>query len=189
MALNMDTFGPAIAYRAVPSATLPKIGKGSYAVFGPIVQSEREAIQAWHYGLSLAFAKSYGSKSARKRASNFAASHSNLVEAAFLAKRRRDDVLAELAKLYEAHEVAHGPKAKGGQPFQSTGVSNTPVENKPITLAEIGIDKNLARQARKFAAMPQAPIPLGLPVRKATEQRRPVVVEVVRKRQFKGPMR
>jgi hypothetical protein len=35
--------------------------------------------------------------------------------------------------------------AKGGQPYQSTGVSNTPVEP---TLASRGIDKNLAKRAR-----------------------------------------
>jgi hypothetical protein len=35
--------------------------------------------------------------------------------------------------------------AKGGQPYQSTGVSNTPVEP---TLASQGIDKNLAKRAR-----------------------------------------
>jgi hypothetical protein len=41
--------------------------------------------------------------------------------------------------------MAAQPKAKGGQPYQkSTGVSDTPVE---ITLAEAGIDKNLAKKA------------------------------------------
>jgi hypothetical protein len=40
--------------------------------------------------------------------------------------------------------------AKGGQPNQSTGVSNTPV--KP-TLASQGIDKNLANQGRKLGAL------------------------------------
>jgi hypothetical protein len=34
--------------------------------------------------------------------------------------------------------------AKGGQPYQSTGVSNTPVEP---TFASQGIDKNLAKRA------------------------------------------
>ena len=40
------------------------------------------------------------------------------------------------------------PKAKGGQPYQSTGISNTPVEP---TLAQTGIDKNLAKRARPKA--------------------------------------
>ena len=42
--------------------------------------------------------------------------------------------------------------AKGGQPYQSsTGVKNTPVERP--TLASQGIDKNLAKTARKLGAM------------------------------------
>jgi hypothetical protein len=46
------------------------------------------------------------------------------------------------------------PKATGGQPYQSTGLSENPVR-KPITLAEAGIDKNLAHRARGLAAMPE----------------------------------
>lgn len=38
----------------------------------------------------------------------------------------------------------------GGRP--KTGVSDTPVFEKPITLAEAGIDKNLAKRARSEAA-------------------------------------
>jgi hypothetical protein len=45
--------------------------------------------------------------------------------------------------------MAVQPKAAGGQPYQSTGVSNTPV-NRPMTLAEAGIDKNLAKSAREL---------------------------------------
>ena len=43
--------------------------------------------------------------------------------------------------------------AKGGKPYQSkpTGVKDTPVE----TLADAGIDKNLAKRARKLAAIPE----------------------------------
>lgn len=40
--------------------------------------------------------------------------------------------------------------AKGGQPHQSTGLSKNPVES---TLAEQGIDKNLADKARKMKAL------------------------------------
>lgn len=42
--------------------------------------------------------------------------------------------------------------AKGGQPYQSTGLSNNPVESRP-TLASQGIDKNLAHQARSLGAL------------------------------------
>jgi hypothetical protein len=41
--------------------------------------------------------------------------------------------------------------SEGGRPTK-TGLSKNPV----ITLAEIGVDKNLAHQARKFAALPEA---------------------------------
>jgi hypothetical protein len=41
----------------------------------------------------------------------------------------------------------------GGRP--KTGVSNTPVFDTPATLAEAGIDKNLAKRARTYAAVPQ----------------------------------
>jgi hypothetical protein len=40
--------------------------------------------------------------------------------------------------------MAEQPKATGGQPDQSSRVSNTPVEARPNTLAQAGIDKNLA---------------------------------------------
>ena len=49
--------------------------------------------------------------------------------------------------------MAEQPKATGGQPYQSTGVSNTPVEARPNTLAQAGINKNLAHRARKFGRM------------------------------------
>jgi len=41
--------------------------------------------------------------------------------------------------------------SEGGRPTK-TGLS----KNTVITLAEIGVDKNLAHQARKFAALPEA---------------------------------
>jgi hypothetical protein len=44
--------------------------------------------------------------------------------------------------------------AKGGKPYQkATGVSDTPVARP--TLADAGIDKNLARRGRQFARMPE----------------------------------
>lgn len=47
-----------------------------------------------------------------------------------------------------------GEMAKGGQPHQSTGLQKNPVAAAP-TLAEAGIDKNLADRARKYAAIPE----------------------------------
>tara|TARA_B000000460_G_scaffold248191_1_gene225060 strand:+ start:6692 stop:7513 length:822 start_codon:yes stop_codon:yes gene_type:complete len=47
-----------------------------------------------------------------------------------------------------------GGLAKGGQPHQSTGLQHNPVAPAP-TLAEVGIDKNLADRARKYAAIPE----------------------------------
>jgi hypothetical protein len=44
--------------------------------------------------------------------------------------------------------------SKGGRP--KTGIPENPVLSKPPTLAEAGIDKNLAEKARKAAAMPEA---------------------------------
>ena len=43
-----------------------------------------------------------------------------------------------------------------GQPGRPSknGVSNTPISDKPPTLAEAGIDKNLAKRSRSYAAVP-----------------------------------
>ena len=46
-----------------------------------------------------------------------------------------------------ANEMATVGLAKGGQPYQATRVSEKPAS--PPTLAEAGIDKNLATKARK----------------------------------------
>jgi hypothetical protein len=67
-----------------------------------------------------------------------------LVELATELRKRAERRLGEM--------MAAQPKAKGGQPYQSTGVSNTPVGN-PGTLEQAGIDKNLAKRARKAAKM------------------------------------
>jgi hypothetical protein len=47
-----------------------------------------------------------------------------------------------------------GLMATGGQPHQATGLQKNPVAAPP-TLAEVGIDKNLADRARKYAAIPE----------------------------------
>jgi len=66
------------------------------------------------------------------------------VEVRMWAERRLGEMIAELR---EAGELA-----KGGQPHQSIGVSKTPVEP---TLAERGINKNLAKRARLRMAIPE----------------------------------
>ncbi len=40
----------------------------------------------------------------------------------------------------------------GGDAMRARG-SNNPEVQKPITLAEVGIDKNLAKRARKYAVL------------------------------------
>jgi len=46
--------------------------------------------------------------------------------------------------------------ATGGQPYQSTGTLSEPVETRPPTLAEIGVDKKLSSHSQKVAAIPEA---------------------------------
>ena len=46
--------------------------------------------------------------------------------------------------------------AKGGQPYQSTGINSIPVAERAATLDEAGIDKRLAIQARKFEQIGRA---------------------------------
>jgi hypothetical protein len=58
-----------------------------------------------------------------------------------------------LGELIEAQKETVG-LAKGGQPYQSTGVKHTPVD-KP-TLASADIDKELAKRARKMARLSEA---------------------------------
>jgi hypothetical protein len=49
--------------------------------------------------------------------------------------------------------MAEQPKNEGGRP-RETGLSENPVL-KPVTLAEAGIDKNLAHAARQLAEIPE----------------------------------
>ena len=49
--------------------------------------------------------------------------------------------------------MAEQPKNEGGRP-RETGLSENPVL-KPVTLAEAGIDKNLAHAARQLAEIPK----------------------------------
>jgi hypothetical protein len=58
----------------------------------------------------------------------------------------------KLGQLMEAQKESVG-FSKGGRP--KTGIPENPVSDKPPTLAEAGIDKNLADKARKAAAMPE----------------------------------
>jgi hypothetical protein len=61
----------------------------------------------------------------------------------------KDRATRRLGELIEVQRKTVG-LSEGGRP-RKTGVSKTP----DITLAEIGVDKNLAKQARKFAALPE----------------------------------
>jgi len=54
-----------------------------------------------------------------------------------------------MAAQREANGTAQGRRT-------DLGFSETQVEKAPITLAEAGIDKNLADRARKYAAIPEA---------------------------------
>jgi len=58
-----------------------------------------------------------------------------------------------MAELKAADKLAKGTKGQLKGTTISGGVSVTPPEKQP-TLAEQGIDKNLADTARKLAAMP-----------------------------------
>jgi hypothetical protein len=62
----------------------------------------------------------------------------------------KDRAIRRLGEIMEAQRKTVG-LSEGGRRTK-TGLSKNPV----ITLAEIGVDKNLAHQARKFAALPEA---------------------------------
>lgn len=71
----------------------------------------------------------------------------DMAEIRFRAERRLGEMMAS--------QRDAGLMAKGGQPYQATGLQENPVGPAP-TLAEAGIDKNLADRARKFAAIPES---------------------------------
>jgi N6-adenosine-specific RNA methylase IME4 len=77
------------------------------------------------------------------------AKNKNLEADAFEIRIRAERRVGELIALQENSVGLN----KGGRP--RTGVSKTPVSGLP-TLAEAGIDKNLAKHARIFRAMPEA---------------------------------
>ena len=58
-----------------------------------------------------------------------------------------------MAAQREAGAMNRGAAAEG---VGKRGVSDTPRSETPPTLAEAGIDKNLAKRARKLAAVPKA---------------------------------
>jgi hypothetical protein len=68
---------------------------------------------------------------------------------------------------------------KGGRP--KTGVSETPVSDQPIKLAEAGIDKNLAKRARFTARLSETEFEA------AKEAARGAVHKVTRRRRKKSP--
>lgn len=83
---------------------------------------------------------------AAARIANNKQAEADMMAIRFRAERR-------LGELMAAQRETAG-FAAGGQPYQSTGLQNNPVE-RPATLAEAGIDKNLADRARKYAAIPE----------------------------------
>ncbi len=58
-----------------------------------------------------------------------------------------------LGELIKAQRETVG-LARGGQPYQSTGADEEPVD-RPPTLAEVGIDKKLSSRSQKLAAVPE----------------------------------
>jgi len=62
----------------------------------------------------------------------------------------------------------------GGRASKIDGVRNTP-SNAPPTLAEAGIDKNLAKRARTYAAVPQGQFEQLLNDKRQSENRRVVL--------------
>jgi hypothetical protein len=60
-----------------------------------------------------------------------------------------------IGQLWEAQKAVVGAN-KGGGGRDSTGVRKTPVDEKP-SLKDAGIDKNLAKQARALAKLPNLP--------------------------------
>ena len=64
-----------------------------------------------------------------------------------------------------------------GQPGRPSknGVSNTPISDKPPTLAEAGIDKNLAKRARSYAAVPPVQFEQLLTDKRQSDNRRVVL--------------
>jgi hypothetical protein len=78
-----------------------------------------------------------------------------------------------LGELMAAQKASVGA-TKGGQPHQRkyTGIQNTPVSP---TRAEAGIDKNLAKRARTYAAVPQEQFEQLLTDKRQSENRRIVL--------------
>lgn len=77
-----------------------------------------------------------------------------------------------LGELMEAQKSVVGVNA-GGRP--KTGVNKTPVTETPATLAEAGIDKNLAKRARTYAAVPEDKFEKLLKDKRSRENRRVVL--------------
>lgn len=88
------------------------------------------------------------SEAAAIRAYAEQAKDTSLIEGATELRKRAERRLGEMMKI-QAETVGLN---KGGRPSKKTGVSETPV-SKP-TLDENDIDKNLAKRARKAAALP-----------------------------------
>jgi phage N-6-adenine-methyltransferase len=84
---------------------------------------------------------------AAARIANNKQAEADMMAIRFRAERRLGEMMA-------AQRETVGFSA-GGRPSEKTGFHENPVL-QPITLAEAGIDKNLADRARKYAAIPEA---------------------------------
>jgi hypothetical protein len=121
--------------------------------------------------------------------------------AAYAAKAKKSELLGEaeaisffakrkLGQLMAAQKATEGLNSgtagKGRPKTKIGGVSETlPKKDERPTLAEAGIDKNLAKRARKAAALSEteaeeeaAALRAGLPKKKATKKAEPVTVVV-----------
>ncbi len=85
-----------------------------------------------------------------------------LKAAAYIAKNKDVEIDAaeirfraqrRLGEMMDASPKNRG--AVGSEPKKVTGVKRTPVKDETPTLAEAGIDKNQAKEARKLAAIPE----------------------------------
>jgi len=87
---------------------------------------------------------------------------------------RAERRLGELMAAQKARVGVATGGQHGGRASKIDGVRNTP-SNAPPTLAEAGIDKNLAKRARTYAAVPQGQFEQLLNDKRQSENRRVVL--------------
>ncbi len=116
----------------------------------PLFQAAHRALDE---AKSIDEVKDFRDKALAMEAYAFQAKDAELVAMAMEIKRRATRRIGELmAEMKAADKLAKGTRG-GGRPSLG-GSSNNPPKNDSPTLAEQGINKNLADSARKLAAMP-----------------------------------